>query len=133
MKTMASPVVETQSGKVRGVEIDGVSVFKGIPYGAPTDGARRFRPPSKAQSWSGIRDALTVGNGCYQNSAGPRNIVTELFPMDETMSLQGEDCLVLNVWTPGPNDGVRRPVMFWIHGGSFTMGSGSSSLYDLSL
>jgi para-nitrobenzyl esterase len=108
-----SPVVTTRGGKVRGYLDGGVSVFKGIPYGADT-GARRFQPPQPAPAWSGARDATAYGPSAPQ--ARPDGPV-------------GEDCLVLNIWTPGL-DAERRPVMVYIHGGAYGSGSGSAALYD---
>jgi carboxylesterase type B len=107
---------ETTAGKVRGVEVDGVKVFKGIPYGASTAGKNRFMPPANPAKWSGVRDAFQFGPTAPQTAALP--------------SGQSEDCLVLNVWTPAVKDGSggnkKRPVMFWCHGGGFATGSGSS-------
>jgi para-nitrobenzyl esterase len=111
------PVVETTAGRIRGAIDDGVHVFKGIPYGAPTAGQSRFKPPARRAPWSGVRETMEYGPHAPQgNGAGPG-----------TMS---EDCLVLNLWTRGLGDGVRRPVMVWLHGGGFSTGSGSSTMYD---
>ncbi|HLH44265.1 MAG TPA: carboxylesterase/lipase family protein [Bryobacteraceae bacterium] len=113
-----APVVtaETSFGKIRGVERDGIKIFKGVPYGAPTGGKNRFLPPVDPAPWAGVRDALEYGPTAPQTSPPPAS--------------QSEDCLVLNVWTPAINDGRKRPVMFWCHGGHFQSGSGSSPGQD---
>jgi para-nitrobenzyl esterase len=128
-------VIETTFGKVRGAREPDVSVFKGIPYGASTSGVNRFRPPVAPEPWPGVRDARTFGNGCVQNlrMPPPGSAMSEVYASvlgDDSWQLQGEDCLVLNVWTPRAGDGGKRPVMVWFHGGFFTQGSGSSRLYD---
>jgi para-nitrobenzyl esterase len=121
-----SSVVETNCGKVRGVVVNGVHVYRGIPYGASTTGANRFMPPRKPDSWTGVRDAFQNGHSSPQNSPAPGAIGWGL----RGNAQQGEDCLVLNVFTNGVNDGRKRPVMVWIHGGGYTYGSGSSLGYD---
>ena len=117
--------ITTGPGRLRGVRADGVSRFLGIPYGAPTSGARRFRLPDPVDAWDGVRDASTFGPTCPQTdmSGGPRRN-RHLDPNPER-----EDCLVLNVWTPGPDD-RRRPVMVWLHGGGLHAGSASDPLTD---
>lgn len=120
-------IVETTSGKVRGATTNAISGFKGIPYGASTSGSNRFRPPVKPAAWSGVRDALAYGTICPQPARGPsllRKAIGEAPPEPED-----EECLYLNVWTPGINDDRKRPVLFWCHGGGFTMGSGSGGFY----
>ena len=110
----SAPVVATTAGPVRGYVDSGVNVFKGIRYGADT-APRRFRPPARPAPWSDVVDCLDYGTSAPQTRSS------------EAMS---EDCLFLNVWTPGVGDGGKRPVMFYIHGGAYNHGSGSSPLYD---
>lgn len=107
-------VVPTRSGKVRGELHHGVSVFRGIRYGADTM-PRRFMPPVAPQPWTGVVDALEHGRASPQPGT------------DEPTS---EDCLFLNLWTPGVATAARRPVLVYIHGGAYASGSGSSPLYD---
>ena len=121
-----SSVVDTTNGKVRGVRINGVHVYRGIPYGASTAGANRFMPPRKPESWTGVRDAFQNGHSSPQNAPAPGAIGWGL----RGNAQQGEDCLVLNVFSNSVNDGRKRPVMVWIHGGGYTYGSGGSLGYD---
>jgi para-nitrobenzyl esterase len=124
-------IVEIASGKVRGVNIGGIKVFKGIPYGGPVAEAGRFRPPVPPASWPGVRDALDYGPTAFQDPdafmIAPQ--VLEVLPLREAIPMN-ENCLVLNVWTPALNDNAKRPVMFWCHGGAFIAGSGSSLWND---
>lgn len=126
------PVVETQAGQLRGMKSpyeDAVYVFKGIPYGADTGGENRFRPPQPAAPWSDIRDASELGHRCPGPEFPPPPLMQEE-GKDLDKSPMSEDCLVLNVWTAGLNDGGKRPVMVWLHGGGFNSGSGGSIRYD---
>ncbi len=121
-------IVETTAGKLRGTSANySILRFVGIPYGGSTGGQNRFRPPTRPQPWVGVRDALNYGDSSPQPAggmAGLRAIIGEGPPETES-----EDCLYLNVWTPAVGDGGRRPVLFWCHGGGFTMGSGSAAFY----
>jgi para-nitrobenzyl esterase len=125
-ESSTAPVVETTGGRLRGVAGRGVLAYRGIPYGAPTAGANRFMPPRKPEPWSGVRDAFQNGHASPQNAPAPASIGSGL----RGTAAQGEDCLVLNVFTPAVNDGRKRPVMMWIHGGGYAYGSGSSLGYD---
>lgn len=118
-------VAETTFGKVRGIEVGGIKIFKGVPYGASTAGANRFMPPKDPTPWAGVRDAIHYGPSAPQtNPNGPRP--SPLSVASANLPPESEDCLVLNIWTPAINDGRKRPVMFWCHGGGFVSGSGSS-------
>jgi carboxylesterase type B len=128
----ATPVVTIKSGKVRGRREGGLHIFKGIPYGAPTGGANRFMPPKPPQPWTGVRDVLEFGHYAPQSSR-PRGEKQRLFFSILGPTNRGdisEDCLYLNVWTRGVNDGRKRPVMDWFHGGGFDQGTGGSIGYD---
>ena len=124
-------IAETAFGKIRGVDNNGIKVFKAIPYGANTAGSNRFMPPAEPADWSGIRDALEYGQSAPQRDpAAPPRPPGTLTIAGEKLPAEGEDCLVLNVWTPAvgraADSGRKRPVMFWCHGGGFATGSGSS-------
>ncbi|MGC1397173.1 carboxylesterase/lipase family protein, partial [Candidatus Binatus sp.] len=124
-------VVETDCGKLRGVAEGGVNVFKGIPYAASPEGDGRFAAPRRLQPWTGVRDAFDFGNRAMQdeNAFALPPAMLKLFAGRELPPMS-ENCLVLNVWTPAVNDGRKRPVMFWCHGGAFISGSGDSPWYD---
>jgi para-nitrobenzyl esterase len=135
-------IAETSFGKIRGIQTRGIRIFKGIPYGANTTGANRFMPPVDPASWTGVRDALEYGRSAPQRDPSPPkhtasgtasngpSILRALGASGEKPTGEGEDCLVLNVWTPAINDGKKRPVMLWLHGGGFRGGSGSSPMFD---
>jgi len=124
-----NPVVETNAGKVRGATIDGISGFKGIQYGASTAGRNRFMPPRPVAPWGGVKDALDWAGHAPQAFFGVRRAeVSALSGMPDKVP-QSEDCLTLNVWTPGIG-GARRPVMVWYHGGAFSYGSANRPITD---
>jgi para-nitrobenzyl esterase len=120
--TEPGPVVETAAGKIRGVSAKGVSIFRGVPYGAPTEGAGRFRPPQKPKPWTGVRDALRDGPICLQVSGLPNEVAFDKIEGRSDRSFMSENCLTLNVWSPAQN-GAKLPVMVWFHGGGFHSGS----------
>ena len=126
-----APVVETASGRLRGAREAGIHSFKGVPYGASTEGHNRFMPPQRPLAWSGMRDALAYGNRAWQLPNRPKRravLETLLGPADATP--ESEDCLTLNLWTPGLGDGGKRPVMVWLHGGAFAYGSANRAVTD---
>ena len=117
-------LAETQYGKVRGYVLRGIHYFLGIPYGADTSGANRFLPPERPQAWTDVRPAIWWGNTAPQHMdnryANPYASFRDHWNYDDV----SEDCLKLNVFTPALNDGKKRPVLFWIHGGGFANGNG---------
>ena len=125
-----SDVVQTSNGPVRGYVEDGLDVFKGLRYGAPPVGLARFKPPSRPAAWREPADATAYGAPAIQSGLAPgerRTSPGDPPAPDEPAS--SEDCLFLNVWTPGL-DAKARPVMVWLHGGGFANGSGGAAMYD---
>jgi para-nitrobenzyl esterase len=115
--------VEAACGRLAGLRAGDVFAFKGIPFGKPPVGPLRWRAPGAAEPWAGVRDATLFGPICPQ---APTQIEALL---GGTLGEQSEDCLYLNVWTPGCDSG-KRPVMVWIHGGAFVIGAGSQGIYN---
>lgn len=116
-----SPQVDTQSGTLRGEQRAQHQVFRGIPYAKPPVGERRFRAPEAPEPWAGVREARAFGASAMQGAAFAPGVLAE--------GAQSEDCLYLNVYTPAA-DQAKRPVLVWIHGGAFTVGSAATPLYD---
>jgi len=120
----SNAIVETTAGKVRGFTRNGINTFLGIPYAGTTEGKARFQPPVKVAPWTGVRSSMQYGFVSPQEPrAGWANDeVAWMFDWDDGRF--GEDCLRVNIWTPGVNDSKKRPVMVWLHGGGFSAGSG---------
>lgn len=125
MPVAAGPVVQTSTGSVSGVEIDGVHAFLGLPYAAPPVGPRRFAPPAAVEPWSGVRLAVKHGPAAPQSPPTAGRTVVDL-----SVDATDEDCLTLSVWTPDPSSGADLPVMVWIHGGAFVAGGNRVPSYD---
>jgi para-nitrobenzyl esterase len=120
------PRATTEYGTVEGVTESGSSVFRNIPFAAAPFGALRFRPPVAPATWDGVRDASKAGPGAPQPYMDAVDVVdAEYFNPATT----GEDCLTLEVWTPD-TAAASLPVMVWIHGGGYMIGSGSSPGYS---
>ncbi len=118
----AQPVVNAPAGSVRGEALDGVNVYRGLPFARPPVGRLRWRPPEEPVRWRGTRDATAFGPVCPQLGGRPGSIYYE--PLPET----SEDCLSLNIWAPA--NARNAPVLVWIHGGSLIAGSGRQAMYD---
>jgi para-nitrobenzyl esterase len=126
----SAAIARTIYGKVRGFQNREMFIFRGIPYGAPTGGTRRFMVPAKPESWTGIRSALAWGYASPQIPPEHWDKDEVAFVYEWNPGAQGEDCLRLNIWTPGL-DGRKRAVMVWLHGGGFATGSGNEmNVYD---
>lgn len=111
-------LVDTAAGRLRGVVAPDHRLFANVPYAAPPVGALRWQPPAPAAPWQGARDATSFGPQCLQDTGASVELGRQT----------DEDCLTLNVWTPTSESNEPRPVMFWIHGGSFVAGNGN--MYD---
>jgi len=115
---VCAPIVQTEQGRVEGHQSGDIVAFKGLPFAAPPVGALRWRPPTAPASWSGVRQAGDYGHSCLQPASKYGQVQD-----------QSEDCLYLNVWAPTKID-KPLPVMVWIYGGGYVIGSGASKLYD---
>lgn len=118
-------IARTKQGQLRGRRIGNVYEFRGVRYAEPQTAENRFRPAIPLKPWQGVRDALKNGHSAMQVLSHAGFMTAWAVPNDLS-----EDCLFLNVWTPAINDGKKRPVMFWCHGGGFTSGSGDCVAFD---
>jgi para-nitrobenzyl esterase len=135
-----SAVVDTANGKVRGALVGGINVFKGLTYGASTAGPNRFMAPKPPEPWTGVRDAFEFGPISPQRNpkTSIATLAASIYAPGKPMSIfahpqgvpEGEDCLVLDVYTPSVTDQRPRPVMVWLHGGGFSQGAASAPVYD---
>jgi len=116
-------LVKTTAGVVRGVQENGIAVFRGVPYAASPAGDLRFSPPQPPPAWDGVRGATRDGPIAPQGRSRLAHI------MGDFERPQSEDCLTLTIWTPAP-DAAKRPVLVWIHGGAFSSGAGSLPWYS---
>jgi para-nitrobenzyl esterase len=123
-------VTEIAAGKVMGVANGPVWEFRGIPYGAPTGGRNRYMPPRPPAPWRGVRECFAFGQVCPQVQADIRGEYGQLIMWDRQVGGMGEDCLVLNVWTPRADRSARKPVFVSFHGGGFSSGSGNAPGFD---
>ncbi|MEV0295159.1 carboxylesterase/lipase family protein [Nocardia sp. NPDC050710] len=121
----AEPVARTTYGSVRGFWDGPIATWRSIPYAAPVTGTGRFRPPVPPQRWDGVRDCVTFGEIAPQTMGN-------MVPVDSDLRM-GEDCLWLNVWAPRGlhnADGEPRPVMVWLHGGAYCLGTAAQAVYN---
>jgi len=123
MDSANKAIVTLSLGQLEGTRQEGLAIFKGVPFAAPPVGERRWRPPQPVEPWQGV---LHV---CQFGMAAPQNPMLGGPGLEGEPEPQSEDCLYLNIWSPGL-DNKRRPVMVWIHGGAFSIGSGSSPMYE---
>lgn len=124
-------IANTSLGKLQGALEGDVAVFRGIQYGKPTGGQKRFMPPEPVEPWSGVKPALEFGPVCPQGGALGGNALADQQTIGPLPDLPlSEDCLYLNVWTPNAGDGGKRPVLFWLHGRGFFEGAGSEGWYN---
>jgi para-nitrobenzyl esterase len=121
---MTAPIATTTTGDVRGKTRDDIHMFRSIPYAAPPVGPRRFRPPQPVAPWADVFDATRFGPVAPQNPSALETLMGAAEPVIEEAG-----CLTLTVFTPGLDD-AKRPVLFWIHGGAFIIGTGSTPIYD---
>lgn len=116
------PVARTEYGAVRGMRTGSSFVWRGIPYAAPVSGPHRFRLPRRPQPWDGVRDCFTDGQVAPQN-------MDNTVPIDRSLAM-GEDCLWLNIWAPAATSDAPRPVLVWVHGGAYCLGTAAQGVYD---
>ena len=123
---------EIATGRIVGLDHGPVRTFKGVPYGATTAGRNRFMPPRTPAGWTGVRECFGYGSSAPQPPIDPNYTYANLLQFNLVASVGGlgEDCLNLDLWSPGSGKGEKKPVIVSLHGGGFTSGSGSLPFYD---
>ena len=116
-------IIETHYGKIQGNVNNGINIFKGIPYAEPPTNKLRFEPPHEKESWNDVLVAEKFGVSSFQGPDATEGLFGQLTEQQE------DNCLTLNIWTPGTDD-EKRPVMLWIHGGGFIYSGSSKAIYD---
>ncbi|SHK23979.1 para-nitrobenzyl esterase [Anaerocolumna jejuensis DSM 15929] len=126
---MALKLVKTTKGYVSGVEMEGYTIYKGVPYAKPPVGELRFKPPVETEPWAGVLQAEHFSNRSmqFQQSGFYKK---EFYDTQESMTPMDEDSLYLNIWTPANAEDEKLPVAFWIHGGAFINGFGHEKEFD---
>lgn len=119
-----TPIVKVEGGQISGIKNGDVHIFKGIPFAAPPIGELRWKAPQAILPWEDVKACKTYSAICPQAPYGKNSLYASA-PMP-----QSEDCLYLNVWTDSFDEQAKKPVMFWIHGGALTRGSGATPHYD---
>lgn len=122
-RAQAPKPVRTQAGLVQGNAVDGIAVYKGIPFAAPPVGDLRWHSPEPPAPWKGVKETTKFAPACMQIPAVLPAFGINPVPLSE-------DCLYLNVWTPAKSRKDELPVMVWIYGGGFTSGATQYPLYD---
>lgn len=121
---------EIAQGRVMGIANGPVWEFRGIPYGAPTGGRNRYMPPRPPAKWAGVRECFSFGQVSPQTQSDLRGEYGQMIYWDRHVGGMGEDCLVLNVWTPTLDKAAKKPVFVSFHGGGFASGSGNAPGFD---
>lgn len=124
--------IKVKQGRIAGVELDGYTLFKGVPYAKPPVGALRWRAPQDPEPWDGVYQADKWPCRSMQESGGgPTDFFDkEFYDAPEYLTAVSEDSLYLNIWTPAKGAGEKLPVAFWIHGGALLGGFGHEKEFD---
>lgn len=123
-------IIETKNGKIQGIEMEGYTIFQGIPYAKPPVGELRWKAPQPLEKWKGILKADHFQNKSMQEEHEDLFYGKEFYNDHAFDVCVSEDSLYLNIWTPAKESGEKLPVAFWIHGGAFMGGYGSEKEFD---